>query len=163
MKEKEIITEKDHLEIEWYKDAWNQTLESLPKFIDHLMNDYVHDYGTMCKAMAACAAATLHACDKTENAGITGFQASLISWEFMKAWGTLRTKTGARLLNFDDMLYPQYEAKFNSIDEDTFKAMQKEAKEILDSGHHLHPKVKEHMESIIEGKVPFGYKIGERR
>ncbi len=38
-----------------------------------------------------------------------------------------RNKCGLRLLDMDNLLYPQYEYKFHSIDSDTWKSVQKEA------------------------------------
>ena len=45
------ITEKDKEDVQWYKDAKNQTLETLPDFINHLVKDYSHDYGTICRQL----------------------------------------------------------------------------------------------------------------
>lgn len=72
------ITEADHLEKEWMLDAKKQTLETLPEFINHLMNDYEHDYGTIVKATAAAMIATFEACEKSEQGGFTGFQVGFI-------------------------------------------------------------------------------------
>jgi hypothetical protein len=165
MSERVAITEEQHLEKEWYEDARNQTLETLPDFMNHLLNDYQHDYGTICKAIAACGAAAMYAANNTEQGGITGFQAGCINWEVLKAWGEFQTHTGARLINFDNMIYPQYEEKFDKIiSKETWESIQKYAKENLleEREYGLHPEVKAHMESIVAGNVPFGYKIKEK-
>lgn len=159
---KKEITEEQHLEKQWYEAARKQTLKTLPYFMDHLLNDYQHDYGTICKAIAACGAAAMYAANHTEQGGITGFQASCINWEILKAWGEFKTHTGARLINFDNMIYPQYEHKFDKIiSKETWEAIQKYAKENLleEKGYDLHPEVKAHMESIVAGNIPFGYEI----
>jgi hypothetical protein len=61
------------------------------------------------------------------------------------------------------MLYPQYEEQFTSISKETFKWMQKRAREILENkdGSGFSPRVRDHMEQIIMGHVPFGYKVRE--
>ena len=61
------------------------------------------------------------------------------------------------------MLYPQQEYKFNTINESTWEWLQKEAKERLkmDGDPIIHPDVKKHMQSIIDGKIPFGWKLRE--
>ena len=164
MSERIKITEQDHLEKEWYEEAKKQTLETLPQFMNHVLNDYGHDYGTICKAIATCGAAAMYAANKTEQGGITGFQASCITWEVLKAWGAFETHTGARLINFDNMIYPQYEYIFDkTIDKKTWYLIQEYAKKRLadEESFSLHPKVKAHMESIVEGNVPFGYRIEE--
>lgn len=43
MSERIKITEQDHLEKEWYEEAKKQTLETLPQFMNHMLNDYGHD------------------------------------------------------------------------------------------------------------------------
>ncbi len=156
------ITENDHLEIEWYDEAKKQTLETLPQFMNHVLNDYYHDYGTICKAIAACGSAAMYAANKTEQGGITNVQASYINWEILKAWGCFATHTGARLINFDDMIFPQYESKFaKTISKEVWESVQEYAKERLSKEYSIHPKVKAHMESIVAGSVPFGYRIKE--
>ena len=72
------ITEADHLENEWLEQAKTQTLETLPEFINHLMNDYEHDYGTSIKATAVAMLATFNACNNSEQGGFTGFQVGFI-------------------------------------------------------------------------------------
>lgn len=157
------ITENDHLEIEWYDEAKEQTLETLPEFMNHVLNDYEHDYGTICKAIAACGAAAMYAANATEQGGITGFQASCINWEIQKAWGSFVTHTGARLINFDDMIFPQYENRFEkTMDMETWESIQEYARDRLKAAaEEMTPRVRSHMESIVAGNVPFGYKIKE--
>lgn len=110
----EIITEKNVEIIEqWYKDASSQTLETLPQFMNHVLNDYRHDYGTICKAIGACAIAAAWAANASPQGGITGFQAGAVMWEFIRNWNYRRNKCGLKIVDIDDMLYPQYGAKFD--------------------------------------------------
>lgn len=153
---KQQITEKDHLEKEWLKEANEQTLETLPKFINHLMNDYDHDYGTCVKAVTAAMLGTFWAFDKQE--GFTGFQVRFIPWMMMNEfWG--KSEIGRKVINFDDMVFPQYEDRFrNTISKEVFKRLQESASKFIEE-RCLHPDVKKHMESIVAGEVPFGYKL----
>ena len=156
------ITEADHLENEWLEQAKTQTLETLPEFINHLMNDYEHDYGTSIKATAAAMIATFNACDQSEQGGFTGFQVGFIPWFMMdKFWG--ESEVGRRIINFDDMLYPQYEYKFEkTISPKTWKNLQEIAKEKMkESIENFHPNVRLHISKIAAGQVPFGYKVKE--
>lgn len=153
------ITEEMHLEKEWYKEAGEQTMDTLNSFINHIMNDYEHDYGTVCHAFAACALATIYACDKTEQGGITGFQSSMVMWEIVRQLLYPNNKCGLRMINFDDMLYPQCDYKFDkTINSHSFNTLQNEAKKLLEEDS-AHPLVMEHWQSIVDGVVPFGYKI----
>lgn len=146
----------------WYVEARKQRIDSLEGFINHLMNDYIHDYGTVCHAIAASMMAALHAANETERGGITGFQAGAVMWEVIRHMSYSDNKTGLRIINYDDMLFPQYAYKFTErkISKDMFEALQKEAAERLKTERdHAHPKVIEHWQSIVDGKVPFGYEI----
>lgn len=52
-----------------------------------------HDYGTICVAIGAIAAAAARAADRSPNGGITGFQAGAVFWEFTRAWGVFGKDT----------------------------------------------------------------------
>lgn len=97
----------------WNKRAKETTLEDLPGFLNELTGNYKHDYGTICHAIAAAAIASASAVDKSEQGGITGFQAGAVMWEFIRAWNYSHNKTGLSLVNYDDFLYPQYEDRFD--------------------------------------------------
>lgn len=161
----EKIIEEQHLEKEWFAEAREQTIETLPNFINHIMNDYQHDYGTICHALSACALAAALAANKHEQGGITGFQAGFVMWDFVKEWMYDKNRTALRIVNYDHMLYPQYEEKFDKvISKRTFESIQKAAQEDLDrikNGEEAHPDVIKHWESIVAGNVPFGYEIKE--
>lgn len=161
----EKINEEQHLENEWFKEATEQTIETLPKFINHIMNDYGHDYGTICHAIAACSLAAAYSANRHEQGGITGFQAGFVMWDFIKEWMYRNNRTALRIVNYDDMLYPQYEEKFDKfISKETFEGIKKAAQESLDEvkqGRAAHPDVIKHWESIVAGNVPFGYKVKE--
>lgn len=80
------ITEEMNLQVEWYKQAKEQTVETLPKFIRHLTEDFCHDYGTIVHAMASAALATIWAMDKTDQGRITGSQANALQSIFIEKW-----------------------------------------------------------------------------
>lgn len=163
----ELDEEKDREIINsWYEKAAEQTFETLPGFISQVINGYCHDYGTICHAISACSLATAWACNRMDGAcgGITGFQAGAIMWMFIKHWEFKNNKCGLRLINYDDMLYPQYEYRFNkSIDSDIWEKLQEEAKKLIeetkDAPFGPHPEVLAHWKSIAEGHVPFGLEV----
>ncbi len=160
---KQSITGEMGIHKEWYLDADKQTLESLPTFISNILDNYSHDYGTICHALAAGGVATMYAMDKHEQGGITGFQAGAIMWSFIRNWNYSHNKTGLRLINYDNMLYPQYEYNFaKEISQSVWKSLQAEAKNNLDDvGLMANPGVIEHWKSIVDGVVPFGYTVKE--
>lgn len=159
----EQINEEQHLEKQWFEEAHNQTIETLPNFIDHIMNDYQHDYGTICHALSACALAAVWAANKHEQGGITGFQAGFVLWDFIREWMYSDNRTALKIVDYDKMLFPQYADRFDkTISKKTFEGIQEAAKENLNrinNGEEAHPDVIKHWKSIVAGNVPFGYKI----
>lgn len=163
MMERIIINEEMHLEKEWFAEARKQTMDTLPAFIDKIMNGYVHDYGTICHAVAACAIAAAWAANSAPSGGITGFQAGFVMWDFIKQWSFSDNECGLKIMDYDNMLYPQYEYRFEkTISPETWKKLQEKAKErLLMDRHTAHPLVVEHWERIADGNVPFGYVVKE--
>lgn len=121
MIEKKIITEEMGLHDEWYKRAKSMKPDDLPEFFREMTEDYVHDYGTVCHAMAAIGLAAMYAFNKSDGArgGITGFQAGCVMWNVIRHMNYESNKCGLRLQNMDDLLYPQYEYKFTATSEET--------------------------------------------
>lgn len=176
--EKLKITEKDNKDIidGWFEEAKKQDVNTISQFINHVLNDYEHDYGTICHAITACAVAGAWTGNNSSPmGGITGFMVGLIMWNFIQRWGIKNNKCGLMMLNYDKMLYPQYESYFEKeIDEETWKRLQTEAKALLEKDAQTqsaltgkygiaNPYVKEHWESIIAGNIPFGYKLKTKR
>lgn len=160
---KQQITEEQKVHLQWYEDAKKQTLETLPAFLNHIMEDYQHDYGTICHAITAGGIATMWALNNHKQGGITGFQAGAVMWEFIRNWQKTSNKTGLRLVDYDNMLYPQYKEQFEkTISEGTWSALQAEAKSNMaetENIDHVHPNVYDHWSSIASGKIPFGYRV----
>ena len=164
--ERQFVTEKMHPEKEWFEEAKKvETIDGLASFTAHMLYDYHHDYGTACHAIAACAIAAASVGSHEE--GITVFQAGFVMWDFIRHWNHEFNKTGMRLVDYDDMLYPQYEYKFDkTIDKDNWECIRQEAARKLEE-HKVncdpaHPDVLAHWKSIMDGHVPFGYKVVDR-
>lgn len=138
--------------------------DDLIAFLRDVEENYGEGYGVQPRAMAqACLAVAYYLSGKF---GITGFQAGGVMWEFILGWNRKNNKTGLKLVDYDNMLYPQYEHEFEkTISLDTWRAIQNAAEEELknvENHYYVHPSVIAHWMSIVEGKVPFGYKITTR-
>lgn len=161
---KQPITEEMHLEKEWFEQARHvKSIEELSQLVDKMLNSYEHDYGTACHAIAACSLASAWLGAHIE--GISGFQAGFVMWDFIRHWVKEGNKCGMKLVDYDDFLYPQYADKFDKIiSEDTRASIQEEAKKQLenDDGFACGP-VMRHWKSIVDGTVPFGYRVGKVR
>lgn len=116
------------LKNEWLIKARKMTLEELPAFLKDLTEQYEHDYGTICHAVAIAAIATAWAVDRSPQGGITGFQAGCIMWEFIREWNFSSNKTGLKIVDYDNFLYPQYSDLFDkTIPESVWEVIKKEA------------------------------------
>lgn len=153
------IQEEDGAHKAWYKEAREvRTPKELARFTERMRSAYRHDYGTICHAVAASAVAAAWCVDRGPTGGITGFQAGAIFWEFARAWK--HVEGPARLLEYDNMIYPQYAEQFDKIiSANTWEHLQKKAAEHLAAETHAHPDIAAHWRGIVEGKVPFGYRV----
>ena len=162
-KDRVQITEKLGVHEEWYKEARNiRTKEEFCAFIDKLDLKYGHDYGTICHAVAAAALAGAWVMERTDQGGITGFQSGAVMWEFIQHW---MGKGGPmRLVDYEDMLYPQYEPKFDkAISQETADWLKVEAQKLIDRPGQdtIHPDVMAHWKNIAAGNLPWGFTVKE--
>jgi hypothetical protein len=143
----------------WIARAREMTLAELPTFLAE-MAEHPHDYGTICIAIAAAALGAAHAMNRSERGGITGFQASFVAWEFLGAWHRWpEDSAGHRLVDFDDLLYPQYAERFRSIPRATFDRVRTKALALLRSNVSAVDTVRRHWDRLAKGEVPFGLRI----
>ncbi len=153
------MTEKDFRN-KYYKQLNGHTLEDLPVFVKKMMDESL-GYGSVCCAVAASAIAAAWVANKQEHGGITGFQADCVMWEFIRQWNYKSNRTGLRILDYDNLLYPQYEDYFDkTISLDCWRALQKEARYNIETGNAT-DRVRAHWQSIIDGTVPFGFLVKE--
>lgn len=140
-----------------------KSFEDLTAFLKDVEEHYNCGYGEAPRAMAQASLAV--AWYLARKFGITGFQAGFVMWDFIRDWEFRCNQCGLKIVDYDNMLYPQYDYKFEkTITPDTWYALQTAAKKNLED--HLenpaHPRVQEHWQSIVDGKVPFGYTVKEK-
>lgn len=135
-----------------------ESIEELTELIKEVETDFNNGYGIAPRAIGSvCAVVGNYLSYKM---GITGFQAGCAMFDFITGYLITDNKCGLRLIDFDEMLYPQYEYKFDKkLKKSTWELMQKRAKELLEEKGFVHPDVKNHWESIAQGKIPFGYSL----
>lgn len=142
----------------WQEEAKTMTLEKLPAFMEKLAT-YAHDYGTICVAMGAAAVAAIKALEHSPTGGITGFQAGAVFWEFQRGWGVFGKDRPIRMLQYEYMLYPQYESDFSEISQGTWDWLKGEAAKKLIEMPSASSHVREHWQQIVEGNIPFGFHV----
>ena len=77
----------------------------------------------------------MHAIDNSPTGGITGFQAGFIMWQIVRQWNYQGNKTGLKILDYDNLLYPQYEDAFTSISSENWELVKKEAQNRIDQNN----------------------------
>lgn len=165
MENEKTTTKKEWTEKEWMEHDWDPEFKKLNPdnigdFLKSLVQDYKHDYGTIVRAIGVGASATAWALNNDkEYGGLTGFQASFIPFVFLRLFSGI--EGAVKLTKYDDMLFPQYEEKFEkTIPEDIWKDLQEKAKNNLEEDNKFTATaVKDHWKSIVEGNIPFGYTI----
>ena len=131
----------------------------LVAFLHRVKDNCNTGYGIAPRAIAQAALAT--AWFLSSDFGITGFQAGFVMWDFIRDWSYSGNECGMKIVDYDKMLYPQYDDHFlKTISKDVFEALQKTAKKNLEEhSEHVHPAVLNHWKSIVNGNVPFGYTV----
>lgn len=154
---------KDKALIEsWKAQAKEIELDQLDGFVRRLVTEYQHDYGTICHAVHAAMMAVLSAVNKSPVGGITGFQASCIGWMLIRGMFGVADDAPLRLVDYDDLLYPQHKDRFTEISKAVWDKLQEKAKKLLEKDHsYAHPDVVDHWRFIVSGQVPFGLKVSE--
>ena len=165
-----------------------EDFDKLVEFLKDVRDNYNYDYGVAPRAIAQASVAT--AWYFAYVFGITGFQAGFVMWDFIRDWQYRDNECGLKIVDYDLMLYPQYEYKFTekTISEWQWEALQEKAQKEIDRINETvesynksqakgmedfinkegrdwvdtdfcNIRVLNHWKSIIEGKVPFGFKV----
>lgn len=133
-----------------------KSFDDLVNYIQNIKDNYNIGYGSAPRAIAQAALAT--AWFLASDFGITGFQADCTTWDFVRGWSYSGNECGLRIIDYDNMLYPQYNEYFEkTISKDVFNELQNTAKKKLESSDYACSAVVEHWKSIVNGNVPFGY------
>lgn len=135
------------------------SFDDLVNYLEYIKNNCNYDYGVAPRSIAQASLAVVWYLAK--EFGITGFQASFVMWDFIKSWSYKGNKCGLKIIDYDNMLYPQYEDKFDKvIPKETWELLQKQAEqELKENGCYANLNVINHWSSIMNGRVPFGYKV----
>lgn len=137
-----------------------KSFDDLIRFLSKVKDNYNYGYGVQPRAIAQAALATANFL--ASEFGITGFQAGFVMWGFIRDWRYYNNKCGLKIVDYDLMLYPQYQNEFEkTISKETFEELQKQVQEALNKPAYAHPNVIRHWTSIVNGNVPFGYCVKE--
>lgn len=155
------LTEKEYKALLDQKVELVNTLDDLNALIKEIV-EYNHDYGTIVYGMVGAMKAAFRVVDKSPSGGITGFQAGFLGWALFREYSSVGDGP-LKIVKYENMLFPQYEKSFTDrvIDKSTFEWLQNRAKENMSKYPDAHELVKAHQTNIINGIVPFGFKLVE--
>lgn len=157
-------TERDEFEVQDELRARRKEIKDLDdlfELIEDVKDNYNTGYGVAPRAIAQVAVAT--ASYLLSEMGCTGFQASCCMWDFIRDLIYINNKTGFKIINYDDLLYPQYEYKFldSTISKKQWETLQQEAQKALNERDLVCFEVYAHWQNIVDGRVPFGFSVKE--
>jgi len=136
-----------------------KSVDDLPEFLTEMLKD-ADDYGSIARALGYGAVVTARVMNNSPQGGITGFQAGFVMWTFVREWMYKGNKCGLKIVDYDNMLYPQDSDKFDKvISSSIWDGLQLEALERLKRNPDAHPNVLNHWQSIVDGVVPFGHEV----
>jgi hypothetical protein len=153
------MSEKDYKEMILKQAELVKTEADLCLLLTQI-KEFKHDYGTIIMGILGAMKGAFNVINRSENGGITGFQASCLAHELIQEY--MMIKPPYRIVQYDHLLYPQYENRFEKkISMKTHQDLIKKAKDNLKEKEMVHPDVKEHWVKISEGWLPFDFTIGE--
>jgi len=137
------------------------------RLVRHCSNEFEIDfYEESANSTSALAYAAIEM--MARQYGLSNFQISCIMWEIIDKLVLEKHDVGMQLVNYNNMLYPQYEYRFEkTISKECWEVMQKKAKELIENDKtdpyvKASSKVLEHWKKIAGGEVPFGYTVSNK-
>lgn len=139
------------------------TMKEFQDLFDEALKD-ANDYGSIVVCCALMMNAAFNLVNRSSSGGITGFQAGCLMWEMVKKYGTFSENAPLSIVDWNNLLYPQYSDQFVTISRATLERVQENAKkklEQLKGDEFCSPVVLAHLQSVAGGKAPFGLRVVE--
>lgn len=139
------------------------SFEDLTDFLKMLVRKYRGKDKNYAKHQVIAQAALATAWYMTIQIGRDSSMVYHIAREFIEGYVGAGKEVGVKIINYDKMLFPQFEHQFKdekTISADVWHNLQTAAREILRrDGYLASERVIEHLQSIVDGVVPFGYTV----
>jgi hypothetical protein len=153
---KQLVKANDGLQEQWYEQARQQTLETMPEFIRYLLDEYSHDAQTIVHAMVAGCLATLSAMNAHPEGDLGPSQSSQLLGLFIRKWA--RLDGPAKIMSWAALLDPEYEDQCMRVPEEVSLYLRSLARQVLDSKTYKNESHRIHLERIEQGEMPWGFK-----
>jgi hypothetical protein len=160
MSEKKFIKESDGAQNEWYEVARKQTLETLPGFLNHVLNDYSHDQQTVIHAMVAGCMGTISAMNAHPEGDISPAQAQNLLGLFIRKWAKIEGP--AKIMSWAGFLHPGNESQVVEVPRGIAEWLSQTAQKAIADGKYQDEAHKAHLEKIAAGEMPWGYRVAAK-
>lgn len=130
---------------------WPKSEKELLEYVNILL-EREHDYGTCVYAVSMASIAMYYY--MSHRMGITGFQAGCASNDFLRRAKNM--EDGFQIINFNDLLYPQYIDKFptySRLINQNIDHLKQKAKQLLEERGEVHEEVRRHWKMLSEMEV----------
>lgn len=154
--EKKFITEADNVQDEWYVQAREQKMDTLPTFLNHMLNDYSHDAKTIVHAVTAGSLATIAAMNSHPEGDLGPTQTSGLLGLFIRKWA--RIEGPAKIMSWAGLLDPRNEPHVMVVPKDVVAFLSDMATKGLALGKFNDAEHKEHLEKLAKGEMPWGFR-----
>lgn len=143
---------------EWIEEARKvKTMDDFKKLYEKLC-EFPHEYGTIPRAVAALGIAGCYLMEYSPQGGITEFQAGFTMWDLITGWMPEYKDKSLKLINYDDLLYPQNLDRFqHTISKKIAEKLKKDAAKLIKGrkrGKDCHEQVYDHWKQISTGWLP---------
>lgn len=138
------------------------SFEELAEFLKDIKDNYNAGYGGAPRSIAQACLAT--GWFLSSEFGITGFQAGCVMWDFICGWSYTNNEVGLQIIDYDNLLYPQYDYKFENF---TISNRQKDklievAQSRLDTETMAAPAVINRWKELAAGVMPPYVTVSDR-
>lgn len=145
------LSERDMMSMEM---VWPKTEEELLEVIRNVIKYEGNSYGTAARSLTLVAEAAFNYI--AHVFGVTGFQASCAELSFLVRMRGIKSRI--KILNYDDLLYPQYLEKFRISPEECIKEnaswLKEQARQKLEEDDDLAAeRVREHWKFLANMEV----------
>lgn len=124
---------------------------------DEVIRKFSSDYGSGPRAVAAFITKVANLFCREMS--FTGFQAGFIPLDFLLLFTFPKNKCGIKVLDYDNLLYPQLLEKFTTISKETWDSVVKQARINLKEKPYAADEVRRYWDYIARGKIPDGIRI----
>ncbi len=147
----------------WAEEAYGLSIDELPKFIHELVEKYDHSSISKVNMVNIAVTCILNNFYQEKVVPMTEPEVMTSKWTLIKMLFPEVGDGPISIIKWNNLLSPSSDPYFHSIPDDVFVDIQESAKLLVErheAGREVFSDEElEHWKSIIDGQVPYGYRI----